>query len=143
MIEQAPHRMQRETPQRRFLRIGIDALVIVLVALNWMATQMVAAALRYPPFFTGRMIGRVYQPFAWWWWQHYWPHNAVQIGRQVIPLERAWTVCEHIVFYPTVALVLAGAIISGLLVKWRGAADLHGSAAWGDATEAREGDLLW
>ena len=116
MIEQAPHRMGRETPHRRFLRIGIDALVAALVLLNWVATQLVAAALSYPPFFMGRIVGRIYQPFAWWWWQYYWPHNSVQIGDSIIPLERAWTLCQHIVFYPAIAIVIVGGIISGLLL---------------------------
>jgi hypothetical protein len=143
MIEQAPHRMGRETPHRRFIRLGIDALVVALVALNWLATQLVAAALHYPPFFMGRIMGHLYQPFAWWWWQYYWPRNSVQIGDSIIPLERAWTLCQHIVFYPAIAIVIVGGIISGLLLKSRGPADLHGSASWGDATEAKKVGLLW
>jgi hypothetical protein len=71
MIERAPHRMQRESPQKKFLRLGIDAPVVALVLLNWLATQLVAAALHYPPFFMGRIIGPVYQPFAWCWWQYH------------------------------------------------------------------------
>ena len=98
MIEQAPHRMGRETPHRRFLRIGIDTLVAALVLLNWVVTQLLAAALIYPPFFMGRIVGRIYQPFAWWWWQYYWPHNSVQIGHSIIPLDRAWRLCDRIVF---------------------------------------------
>src|SRR6266481_10043227 len=85
MIERAPHRMQRETPQKKFLRLGIDGLVGALVMLNWIATQLVAAALHYPPFFMGRILGRSYQPFAWWWWQYHWPHSSVEIGRNIIP----------------------------------------------------------
>jgi hypothetical protein len=142
MIEQAPHRMGRETPHRRFLRIGIDALVAALVLLNWVATQLVAAALSYPPFFMGRIVGRIYQPFAWWW-QYYWPHNSVQIGHSIIPLDRAWSLCDRIVFYPAFAIVIVLGIISGLLLKSRGPADLHGSASWGDATEAKKVGLLW
>ena len=143
MIEQAPHRMGRETPHRRFLRIGIDALVAALVLLNWVATQLVAAVLSYPPFFMGRIVGRIYQPFAWWWWQYYWPHNLVQIGHSIIPLDRAWSLCDRIVFYPAVAIVIVFGIISGLLLKSRGPADLHGSASWGDGTEAKKVGLLW
>jgi hypothetical protein len=143
MIEQAPHRMGRETPHRRFLRIGIDVLVAALVLLNWVATQLVAAALSYPPFFMGRIVGRIYQPFAWWWWQYYWPHNSVQIGHSIIALDRAWSLCDRIVFYPAVAIVIVFGIISGLLLKSRGPADLHGSASWGDATEAKKVGLLW
>jgi hypothetical protein len=142
MIEQAPHRQQRESPHKRFLRIGIDALVMILVGLNWLATQLVAQALHYPPFFMGRIVGRLYQPFAWWWWQHYWPHNAVRIGRDVIPLERAWSLCDRIVFYPTIVLVVVGALISGLLLRARGPADLHGSATWANHAEVRRTGLL-
>jgi len=143
MIEQAPHRMGRETAHRRFLRIGIDALVVALVALNWIATQLVAAALHYPPFFMGRIVGGIYQPFAWWWWQYHWPRNSVQLGHSIIPLERAWTLCHHIVFYPAISIVVIGAVVSGLLLKTRGAADLYGAAAWGEAADAKETDLLW
>lgn len=143
MIERMPYRMQRESPQKRFLRLGIDALVVALVLLNWLATQLVASALRYPPFFMGRIIGPVYQPFAWWWWQYHWPHNAVQIGQNIIPLERAWTLCQHIVFYPAVGLVVAGGLISGLLFRGGGAADLHGSAEWGNEAEAKKARLSW
>lgn len=142
MIEQAPHRMQRETPHKRFLRIGIDALVFALVALNWLATQLIAAALHYAPFLMGHLFGPLYQPFAWWWWQYHWPHAAVRIGRNVIHLERAWALCNHIVFYPLVALVVAGGLVSGLLMKWRGPADLHGSATWADRTEVKRAGLL-
>ena len=143
MMEQAPYRQQREIAHKRFLRIGIDALVIALVALNWIATQLIARALGYPPFFMGRIVGRIYQPFAWWWWQYYWPHNAVRIGHSVIPLERAWSVCQHIVFYPAIAIVVVGGIISGLFLRTRGPADLHGSASWGNTGEASKADLLW
>jgi hypothetical protein len=143
MIERAPHRVQRGSPQKRFLRIGIDALVVALVLLNWIATQLIASALRYPPFFMGRIIGHIYQPFAWWWWQYYWPHNSVQIGHSIIPLERAWTLCQHIVFYPAIAIVIVGGIISGLLLKSGGPADLHGSASWGDEAEAKKAEVLW
>jgi hypothetical protein len=139
----APHRMQSETPGRKFLRLGIDALVIVLVAVNWLATQLIAAGLHYPPFFMGRIVGHVYQPFAWWWWQYHWPHEAIRIGRQIIPLDRAWQAGDHIVFYPVIALVVGGAVISGLLHKTRGPADLHGSAEWGNELEARKAKLLW
>lgn len=142
MIERAPHRMQRQSAQKRFLRLGIDAVVIGLVLLNWIATQLVASALRYPPFFMGRIIGPVYQPFAWWWWQYHWPHNAVQIGHSIIPLERAWTLCQHIVFYPAIAFLVAGGLISGLLFKGSGIADLHGSASWADTAEVRKVGLL-
>jgi hypothetical protein len=143
MIEQAPHRMERESPHKRFLRIGIDALVVLLVALNWIATQLVALALHYPSFFMGHLFWHVYQPFAWWWWQYHWPHAAVRIGQHIIPLEKAWTLCHHIVFYPAIALVVIGGILSGLLMKWRGPADLHGSASWGDGADARKAGLLW
>jgi hypothetical protein len=143
MIEQAPHRKGRETAPRRFVRIGIDSLVVALVVLNWVATQLIAAALHYPPFFMGRIVGRIYQPFAWWLWQYHWPHNSVRIGHRIIPLERAWTLCQHIVFYPALAIVIAGGIISGLLLKTRGLADLHGSASWGDSADASKADLLW
>ena len=119
MIEQAPHRMGRETPHRRFMRLGIDALVVALVALNWLATQLVAAALDYPPFFMGRIMGHLYQPFAWWWWQYYWPHNSVQIGHSIIPLDRAWSLCDRIVFYPAVVIVIVFGILSGLLPPQR------------------------
>jgi hypothetical protein len=143
MIERAPHRMQRETPQKRFLRLGIDALVVALVLLNWIATQLIAGALHYPPFFMGRIVGHIYQPFAWWWWQYHWPHNSVQIGHSIIPLPRAWSLCDRIVFYPAIAIVIVGGLISGLLLKSRGSADVHGSAEWGDGAAAREADLLW
>jgi hypothetical protein len=63
MIEQAPHR-PGPTPYRRFLKIAIDTLVILLVVLNWIATQVIAAALHYPSFFMGRIIGHIYQPLA-------------------------------------------------------------------------------
>jgi hypothetical protein len=33
---------------------------VLLVLLNWIATQLVAAALHYPPFLMGRIIGHVY-----------------------------------------------------------------------------------
>lgn len=135
--------MGRETLHRRFLRLGIDAFVAGLVALNWLATQLVAAALHYPPFFMGRIIGHIYQPLAWWVWQYHWPHSSVQIGHAIIPLERAWRLCDRIVFYPAIAMVVIGALISGLLLKSRGPADLHGSASWGDATEAKKVGLLW
>jgi hypothetical protein len=135
--------MQRESAHRRFLRIGIDALVVGVVLLNWLATQLVAAALHYPPFFMGRIIGHLYQPFAWWWWQYHWPHNSVQIGHSIIPLERAWTLCHHIVFYPAIAILIVGGIISGLVLKSGRPADLHGSAQWGDGAAAGEADLLW
>jgi hypothetical protein len=143
MIERPPHRMQRETPQKKFLRLGIDGLVVALVMLNWIATQLVAAALHYPPFFMGRILGRIYQPFAWWWWQYHWPHSSVEIGRNIIPLERAWKLCDHIVFYPVIAILIVGGVISGLLLKSRGPADVHGSAEWGNELEAKEVKLLW
>ncbi len=143
MIEQAPHRMQSESAHRRFLRIGIDLLVVALVLLNWLATQLVAAALHYPPFFMGTIVGHLYQPLAWWWWQYHWPHNSVQIGHSIIPLTRAWSLCDRIVFYPAIAMVILGGLISGLLLKQRGPADLHGSAEWGDTAEATKVGLIW
>lgn len=143
MIEQTPHHIGSESAHRRFLRIGVDGLVVVLTLLNWIATQLVAAALHYPAFFMGRIIGHLYQPFAWWWWQYHWPHGAVRIGHSVIPLTRAWSLCDRIVFYPIIGLVILGAIISGLLLKSRGAADVHGSASWGDGATAREAEVLW
>jgi type IV secretion system protein VirD4 len=142
MIEQAPHRMQRETLHRRFLRIGIDALVVLLVVLNWIATQLIALALHYPPFFMGRIVGHIYQPFAWWVWQYHWPHAAVRVGQNIIALEKAWTLCDHIVFYPAIALAAGGGLLSGLLLKLGGPADLHGSASWADATTVKATGLL-
>ena len=113
--------------------------MVALVLLNWLATQLVAAALHYPPFFMGCMIGHFYQPFAWWWWQYHWPHNSVQIGHSIIPLTRAWSLCDRIVFYPLIALVVVGGLISGLLLKRRGPADLHGSAAVGRHRRSNQG----
>ena len=143
MVEQTPHRMGGESPLRRFLRIGIDGLVGMLGLLNWIATQLVASALRYPPFFMGRIVGHLYQPLAWWWWQYHWPHGAVRIGHNIISLQHAWDLCDRIVFYPIIALVIVGALISGLLLKSRGPADLHGSAEWGDGAAATKAKLLW
>jgi hypothetical protein len=142
MIEQAPYRMQRETPHKRFMRIGIDSLVLLLIGLNWVATQVIASALHYPSFLMGRVFWHVYQPFAWWWWQYYWPHNNVRMGQRIISLEHAWSLCNHIVFYPLIALVVVGGFISGLLLKWRGLADLHGSASWADTAEVKRTELL-
>jgi hypothetical protein len=142
MIEQAPHRMQRETPHKRFLRLAIDALVVLLALLNWIATQLVAAALHYPPFLMGRIIGHVYQPFAWWVWQYHWPHSAVRVGHDIISLERAWSLCQHIVFYPVIGFVIIGGLISGTLLKWRGPADLHGSASFGKTADLKKAGLI-
>jgi len=141
MIEHAPHRT-RAIPHRRFFKAGMDALVALLVALNWVATQIIAAALHYPAFFMGRIAGHIYQPFAWLWWQHHWPHSALRLSHQIIPLERAWSLCDRIVFYPTVALVVIGGLMSALLMKWSGPADLHGSAAWADSAEVKRTGLL-
>lgn len=142
MIEQAPHRLQRETPQKRFLRIGINALVVAMVALNWIATQLIAAALRYPPFLMGRIVGPLYQPFAWWIWQYHWPHASVRVGHVIMPLAAAWTLCNHIVFYPLIALMVCGGIVSGLLLKRPGPADLHGSANFGRAEDLKKAKLI-
>jgi|SRR5690242_3348296 hypothetical protein len=141
MIEQAPHRIG-PTPYRRFLKIAMDTLVILLVVLNWIATQTIAAALHYPPFFMGRIAGHVYQPLAWWWWQYHWPRNAVRIGHQVIPLERAWAFGNHLVFYPVIALVVVGGMLSGLFLKWGGPADLHGSASFGETDDLKKAGLI-
>src|SRR5215469_14523699 len=141
MTEHAPHRT-RAIPHRRFLKAGMDALVVLVVALNWMATQLIAAALHYPAFFMGRIAGHVYQPFAWLWGQYYWPHSALRIGHQIIPLERAWSLCDRMVFYPAAALVVIGGLLSALIMKWGGPADLHGSAAWADSVEIKRTGLL-
>jgi hypothetical protein len=141
MTEQAPHRMQRLTPRQRFLRIGVDILVVVLVLLNWFATQLIAALLRYAPFLMGRLVGHVYQPFAWWWWWHHWPRGTVQIGHNLISLERVWRLCERIIFYPTGALLVVGGLAAVVLSKWGTPADLHGSASWADSAEVKRTGL--
>jgi hypothetical protein len=71
------------------------------VLLNWLVTQLVAAALHYPPFFMGRIIGQVYQPFAWWWWQYHWPRNAVHRA-QHHSFRAGLDAVPPIVFYPPI-----------------------------------------
>lgn len=142
MIEVTPHRIKQETSRHRFVRLGADALVVILVALNWLATQLIASVLHYPPFLTGRLFSFVYQPFAWFFWQYRWPHAAVRVGHYVVSLERCWTLCEHLVFYPVITLLVIGGLISGLLMRMDRTADLHGSAAWGGKADARRSGLL-
>jgi hypothetical protein len=141
MNERAPHRLERSTQRDRFLRLWVDGLAILFIALNWAATQLVAYALRYPPFFMGRLFGHIYQPFAWWVWRYHWPHSGIRIGQQLLSLQGAWRLCAHIVFYPMIALVIVGAIPCLLLFGWSKPADLHGSASWGDSTEVRKAGL--
>jgi hypothetical protein len=142
IIEHAPHRMGREAPYRRFVRIWIDTTVAALILLNWLATQLIAAAFFYPRFFMGRLVWHLYQPFAWWWWQYHWPHASVRIGHTSVPLAAAWSLCNHLVFYPLIVLAVIGGIISGWLLKRRGPADVHGSASFGQAEELRKAELI-
>jgi hypothetical protein len=142
MTESTPYRQQRETKDRRFLRIGSEVLGVGLVVFNCFATQYAAAEMHYASFLSGRMIAHLYQPFAWWWWQHYWPHNALRIGNRVIFLAPMWKVCEHLVIYPLLVLGVVGGLIGVLLNQRQAPADLHGSASWADAAEIKKASLL-
>jgi hypothetical protein len=141
MTEQAPHRLQRDTTGRRFLRYGSIGLVIAAVALNWWATQRAAVLIGFPP--TGRIVGHLYQPFTWWWWQHRWPSGfMVPVGNFGVPIEAIWKACEHVVIYPLLVLGVVGGIIGVLLNHQQPAADLHGSATWANVTEITKAKLL-
>ena len=136
MIEQAPHRIQRESSQRKFWRLATDGLVVIEVALNWLATQLAAKVMHYPAALMGGIIGRVYQPLAWWWWRYHWPEGAVHIGQHVILMQPLWRICEGLIIYPVLVLgVIAGLI--ALLLTQPQQEDLHGSAQWADANEIK------
>ena len=140
MTEQAPHRMDGEGSQRRFLRMAIDALVLFEVALNWLATQLAAAVMHYPPVLMGRMFGRLYQPFAWWWWRFRWPQGAIRIGSHVNLLEPLWRICDGIILIPPVVLGGIVALAAWMLIKPQ-REDLHGAASWANLEEIKRSEL--
>jgi hypothetical protein len=143
MTEQTPYRLRRDTAGRRFLRYGSIALAISAVTLNWWVTQSVAAGFGFAPYLSGRMVGHLYQPFAWWWWQHRWPSGfMVPVGDFGVPIEMIWKRCEHLVIYPLFALGVVGGLIGVLLNHKQTPADLHGSASWADAAEIKKAGLL-
>jgi type IV secretion system protein VirD4 len=90
----------------------------------------------------GRPLAHIYQPFAWWWWQARYPHAVVQIGRSVIALQPLWRWCENVVLYPLAGLGVVLGLISAVLVKWRGTADLYGSASWACRPDIKRAGLL-
>ena len=136
MNEQTPHRIEGESSQRKFLRMAIDALVVMEVLLNWVATQLAAAVMHHPSTLMGRILGHLYQPFAWWWWRYHWPQGAVRYGNQVYLLEPLWRICDGIIVFPPVVLGGIVALIAWMLIKPQ-QEDLHGSAQWADADEIK------
>jgi type IV secretory pathway TraG/TraD family ATPase VirD4 len=142
MTEQTPYRQQRVSANSAHLRIGCIILAAGLVAFNWLATQWAAAVMRYPEFLNGRIVGLMYQPFAWYWWQHRWPHNVVQIGHRMILLSRVWTICERLVLFPLLALAGVGALYALIVMQPQQKADLHGSATWATTQEVEKAGLL-
>lgn len=143
MTEQTPYRLRHDSAGRSFLRYGSIGLAIAAVALNWWATQIVAAHLSFAPYLNGRIVGHLYQPFAWWWWQHRWPSGfVVPVGHFGVPIEATWKGCEHLVIYPLLALGVVGGLIGVLLNEQQAPPDLHGSASWADAAEIKKAGLL-
>ena len=141
MTEQAPHRLQAQSVERDFIRVASVALASGLITLNWLATQRVAATMRYAAFLNGRIAAHIYQPFAWWWWQHRWPQSAVRVGNRILFLAPIWRVCDHEVIYPMLILGAMAGLWGLFLMKPRHA-DLHGSASWADAAEMKRAGLL-
>lgn len=142
MTEQNPHRRQ-DTGAQKFLRYGSITLAVSAVALNWFATQRIAALIGYPVNLNGHIVGHLYQPFAWWWWAHRWPTGfVVPVGDFRVPIETIWKSCEHLVIYPLLAFGAIGGLIGALLNKKEAPADLHGSATWADTTEIKKAELL-
>lgn len=142
MTEQAPHRLERQSANRKFIRLASEVLALWFVAVNWLVTQRAAAVLRYTPFLSGRVIGHLYQPFGWYWWQHKWPDNAIRIGNRIILLAPMWRSCEHLVIYSMAVLGALTGVCALFLMGPRQAADLHGSATWADESEIRKANLL-
>ena len=142
MTEQTPYRLQRRTSLRNFVRWASEALGICFVGFNWLVTQHAAAAMHYPAFLNGRIVGHLYQPLAWWWWQSHWPYSALRIGHRIILLQPMWRACERQVVFPMVALGAIAALYAALLAKQRTPADLHGSATWASAQEIKRAGLL-
>src|SRR5690349_3962446 len=104
MIERAPHRLERQSTGRKFIRLASEVLALAFVATNWIATQYAAAVMRYVPFLSGHLIGHLYQPFGWYWWEHLWPRNGLRIGNRILFLAPVWRNCEHLVLYPLLTL---------------------------------------
>jgi hypothetical protein len=143
MTKQNPHRVERNSSVQKFLRYGSIVLAIAAVTLNWWATQRVAALLGFPLNLNGRIVGHLYQPFAWFWWQHRWPNGfMVPIGDFGIPIETIWKSCERVVIYPLLAVGVTGGLIGVLLSQKEARADLHGSATWADTAEIKKAGLL-
>lgn len=141
MTEQAPYR-QRGQDGRKCLRIASEVLFVAMIALNWLATQYAATTMLYAPFLNGRIVAHVYQPFAWFWWQHYWPNNGLRIGNHIIWLAPMWRFCEHLAMYPMLALGGIALVTAVVLMQPHQAADLHGSASWASTEEIEQAGLL-
>jgi hypothetical protein len=142
MIERAPHRLEQGFTSRRLLRLGTKILAGGFIATNCLATQRAAAGMHYPAWLSGRLIGRVYQPFAWWGWMRSWPDGGVRIGSRIVALAPLWRSCEHLAVYPVLGFGILGALIAVLLNRRQAPADLHGSACWADTTEIKKAELL-
>lgn len=132
MIEQTPYRLERQSGNRRFLRLASEVLAVGFVASNWVATQHAAAMMRFAPVLGGRLIGHLYQPFGWYWWAHQWPGALTPISRS----------CAHIVIYSMLVLGVLAGVCAVFVMSPRQAADLHGSARWADAAEIKKAGLL-
>jgi len=48
--------------------LGGVLAVLAIIATNSVCTQFVAARLNYHPALTGAIVGKFYEPFAWWRW---------------------------------------------------------------------------
>jgi len=67
---------ERNTSVARARIIGTVLLVLAAVAVNVAATQYVAGRLDYHPGLGEPLIGKLYQPFAWWSWMFNFYQNA-------------------------------------------------------------------
>lgn len=130
MIEQNPYRLEKQSTNRKFVRLASEVLAIGFIATNWIATQHAAATMRYSRFLSGRLIGHLYQPFGWYWWAHEWPGILL------------WRSSEHVVIYSMLALSAIAGFCALFVMTPGQAADLHGSARWAASAEIKKAGLL-
>jgi len=115
---------------------------LLLTAVNFAATQYIAAQFRYQPALGRPMVqirtGPLYQPFAWTVWG--WYNSTSQDPRIRKPL----FIGEMIVFAGSFISVAIFFVMANRRSRrlMENAEDLHGSARWANETDIRQTGLL-
>jgi type IV secretion system protein VirD4 len=116
--------------------------LLALVAVNFAATQYIAARFQYQPALGRPLLrtrsGAIYEPFAWTIWG--WHNVTVQDPRIRAPLFQG----EMIVFAGSVVCVGLFFATAGRRSRklMQNADDLHGSARWANEEDIRDTGLL-